>query len=186
MLLVGRQYRRRRVENEVREESVIGPPRRHQRVIVPASDVTRDVVQAIRFGRTMSDDVTAVHVTDDVEAGERIRAAVRAPAPGRARSIIVESPYRSLVRPLVRFLEDAAERRRRRRRGRAAARIRRAPLVGALPLQRERPADRTRRCSVGRTSSSPRSRSGASSRAGAAPSRGAPLIRRARSVARRG
>jgi hypothetical protein len=108
MLLVGRQYRRRRVENEVREESVIGPPRRHQRVIVPASDVTRDVVQAIRFGRTMSDDVTAVHVTDDVEAGERIRARFERQLPG-VPLIIVESPYRSLVRPLVRFLEDAAD-----------------------------------------------------------------------------
>ena len=37
--------------------SSIGPPRRHQRVIVPVPDVTRDVVQAIKFGRTMSDDV---------------------------------------------------------------------------------------------------------------------------------
>jgi hypothetical protein len=108
MLLVGRQYRRRRVENEVREESVIGPPRRHQRVIVPASDVTRDVVQAIRFGRTMSDDVTAVHVTDDIEAGERIRARFERQLPG-VPLILVESPYRSLVPPLVRFLEDAAD-----------------------------------------------------------------------------
>ena len=131
MLLVGRQYRRRRVENEVREESVIGPPRRHQRVIVPASDVTRDVVQAIRFGRTMSDDVTAVHVTDDVEAR---RADPRRGSSGSSRAcplVIVESPYRSLVRPLVRYLEDAAEDARRRRRGRAAARVRAAPLVGA-------------------------------------------------------
>ena len=82
MLFIGRQYRRRRLETEVREESVIGPPRRHQRVIVPAADVTRDVVQAIRFGRTMSDDVTAVHVTDDLEAGERIRARFERQLPG--------------------------------------------------------------------------------------------------------
>ncbi len=108
MLLIGRQYRRRRLETEVRTESIIGPPRRHQRVIVPASDVTRDVVQAIRFGRTMSDDVTAVHVTDDLEAGERLRARFERQLPG-VPLVIVESPFRSLVRPLVRFLEDAAE-----------------------------------------------------------------------------
>jgi len=107
MLLVGRQYRRRRIETEVREENVIGPPSRHQRVMVPAADVTRDVVQAIRFARTMSDDVTAVHVTDDLEAGERIRARFERQLPG-VPVVIVESPYRSLVRPLVRFLEDAA------------------------------------------------------------------------------
>jgi hypothetical protein len=109
MLLIGRQYRRRRLETAVPEESVIGPPRRHQRVIVPASDVTRDVVQAIRFGRTMSDDVTAVHVTDDVEAGERIRRRFERQLPG-VPLVIVESPFRSLVRPLVRYLEEVAER----------------------------------------------------------------------------
>jgi hypothetical protein len=108
MLLIGRQYHRRRLETEVRTESIIGPPRRHQRVIVPVSDVTRDVVQAIRFGRTMSDDVTAVHVTDDLEAGERLRERFERQLPG-VPLVIVESPFRSLVRPLVRFLEDAAE-----------------------------------------------------------------------------
>ena len=107
MLFIGRQYQRRRLENEVRQESVIGPPRRHQRVIVPAADVTRDVVQAIRFGRTMSDDVTAVHVTDDLEAGERIRARFERQLPG-VPLVVVESPYRSLVPPLVRFLEQTA------------------------------------------------------------------------------
>ena len=112
MLLIGRQYRRRRLETEVRDENVIGPPRRHQRVMVPAADVTRDVVQAIRFARTMSDDVTAVHVTDDLEAGERIRARFERQLPG-VPLVIVESPFRSLVQPLVRFLEDAAEKRRR-------------------------------------------------------------------------
>jgi amino acid transporter len=110
MLFIGRQYQRRRIETEVREESVIGPPRRRQHVIVPASDVTRDVVQAIKFGRTMSDDVTAVHVTDDLDAGERLRARFERQLPG-VPLVIVESPYRSLVPPLVRFLEDAAQQR---------------------------------------------------------------------------
>jgi amino acid transporter len=108
MMFIGRQYRRRRVETEVRQESVIGPPRRHQRVIVPAADVTRDVVQAIRFGRTMSDDVTAVHVTDDLESGEMIRGRFERQLPG-VPLVIVESPFRSLVRPLVRYLEEAAK-----------------------------------------------------------------------------
>jgi hypothetical protein len=76
-------------------------------VIVPAADVTRDVVQAIRFGRTMSDDVTAVHVTDDLEAGDRIRARFERQLPG-VPLVVVESPYRSLVLPLVRFLEETA------------------------------------------------------------------------------
>jgi amino acid transporter len=110
MVLIGRLYQRRRLENAVRPETVIGPPHRHQRVIVPAADVTRDVVQAIRFARTMSDDVTAVHVTDDVAAGERIRERFRRQLPG-VPLVVVESPFRSLVAPLVRYLEDAADQR---------------------------------------------------------------------------
>ena len=107
MLFVGRQYRRRRLETAVRPESIIGPPHRRQRVIVPVSDVTRDVVQAIKFGRTMSDDVTAVHVTDDRNRGAEIKARFERQLPG-VPFVIVESPFRSLVRPIVRYMEDAA------------------------------------------------------------------------------
>jgi amino acid transporter len=108
MVFIGRQYRRRRLETAVRPEAIIGPPRRHQRVLVPASDVTRDVVQAIKFGRTMSDDVTAVHVTDDLDHAAEVRHRFAKQLPG-VPFVIVESPYRSLVRPLIRYLEDAAK-----------------------------------------------------------------------------
>ena len=109
MLFIGRQYDRRRVETEVRPEAIIGPPRRNQRVFVPASDVTRDVVTAIRFGRTMARDVTAVHVTDDADGATEIRERFARQLPG-VPFVIVESPYRSLVRPLIRYLEDVASR----------------------------------------------------------------------------
>jgi hypothetical protein len=109
MLFIGRQYRRRLLETQVRPEAIIGPPRRRQRVFVPASDVTRDVVTAIRFGRTMASDVTAVHVTDDAESAAAIRERFARQLPD-VPLVIVESPYRSLVRPLVRYFEDLAER----------------------------------------------------------------------------
>jgi len=107
MLLVRRQYARRRVESDVRPGAVIGPPRRHQRVIVPVSDLTRDVVNAVKFARTMSDDVSVVHVTDDVDEGEGLRDRFRNQLPG-VPFVIVESPFRQLVRPFIRYLEDAA------------------------------------------------------------------------------
>ncbi len=109
MLFIGRQYRRRRLETEVRPEAIIGPPSRRQRVLIPASDVTRDVVQAIKFGRTMADDVTVVHVTDDLDHAAEIRRRFERQLPG-VPFVVVESPYRSLVRPLVRYLEEAANR----------------------------------------------------------------------------
>ena len=54
-----------------------GPPRGDHRAAAPRAsgsscpvpEVTRDVIQAVKFARTMSDDVTAVHVTDDLDAG---------------------------------------------------------------------------------------------------------------------
>ena len=107
MLFIHRQYERRRLETRVRPEAIIPPPTRHQRVIVPVPEVTRDVVQAIRFGRTMSDDVTAVHVTDDLERGEELRERFSRQLPG-VPLVIVESPYRKLVRPFVRYLEFTA------------------------------------------------------------------------------
>jgi amino acid transporter len=109
MLFVHRQYERRRIEVHVRPEVIIGPPRKRQRVIIPVPEVTRDVIQAIKFGRTMSSDVTAVHVTDDLERGEELRERFLRQVPGTA-FVIVESPYRQLVQPFVRYLEYAAER----------------------------------------------------------------------------
>ncbi len=99
---------RRRLATAVHHEAVIGPPRRRQRVIVPVADVTRDVVHALTFARTMSDDVTAVHVTDDAGRGLDLRARFERQLPG-VPLVIVESPYRSLVAPLMRYLEEAVD-----------------------------------------------------------------------------
>jgi hypothetical protein len=107
MAFIHRQYERRRVETHVRPELTFGRPSRHQRVVVPVPDVTRDVIQAIKFGLTMSDQVTAVHVTDDLERGEELRARFERQLPGIPLTII-ESPYRALVLPLIRFLEYLA------------------------------------------------------------------------------
>ena len=109
MLFIHRQYERRRLEVHVRPEAVIGASLRRQRVIIPVPEVTRDVVQAVKFGRSMSHEVTAVHVTDDVDRGEEIRSRFERQIPG-IPFVIVESPFRQLVRPLIRYLEDTAGR----------------------------------------------------------------------------
>ena len=109
MLFIHRQYERRRLEVHVRPEAVIGSSLRRQRVIIPVPEVTRDVVQAVKFGRSMSRDITAVHVTDDVDRAEEIRARFERQIPG-IPFVIVESPYRQLIRPLIRYLEYTAGR----------------------------------------------------------------------------
>lgn len=109
MLLVRREYSRGTSELAVSPDIVWGPPVHQRRVVIPVSDVSWDVIQAVRFARSMSDEITAVYVTDDVPAGERLRARFERQLPGLA-FVIVESPFRSLVEPLIRYLEVDADR----------------------------------------------------------------------------
>jgi amino acid transporter len=104
MLFVRREYDAEEREIGVRETAVIGPPRLHQEVVVAAMGMNRAVVQAIKVGRTMSDDVRVVHVAASPAEGERIRERLERQVPG-VPIVLVESPYRTLVRPFVRYLE---------------------------------------------------------------------------------
>ncbi len=104
MLFIHRAYEDETKDLGVRRESIIGPPRRAQRVIVAAPSLNRAVVQAIKVGRTMARDVSVVHVTANLEDGERVREQFERQVSG-VPVTLVESPYRTLVRPFVRYLE---------------------------------------------------------------------------------
>jgi len=104
MLFIHREYAAEARGLEVGSTAIIPGPRRAQRVVVAAPAFTRAVVQAIRVGRTMSDDVEVVHVTANREEGDRLRERLDRQVPGTMLTI-VESPYRSLVNPFVRYLE---------------------------------------------------------------------------------
>ncbi|HEX9045134.1 MAG TPA: APC family permease [Candidatus Limnocylindrales bacterium] len=110
MLLIRHEYHGAEEELHVRPDASIGgPPHRRQRVIVPLQDMRRDVIQAIKFGLTMSGEVVAVHVTDDLARAEELRARFERQVPG-VELVILESPYRELVQPLIRYLEMLAGR----------------------------------------------------------------------------
>jgi hypothetical protein len=109
LLAVRRAYATAEDELFVRPDVAIDAPRRRQRVVVPLPDLRRDVIQAIKFGLTVSDDVIAVHVTDDLDHAERLRDRFRRQVHG-VDLLVLESPYRELVQPLVRYLEMVAAR----------------------------------------------------------------------------
>lgn len=109
MLAIKREYQGEELEVHVRPEVVLGPPSRPQRVIVPIQSMRRDAIQAIKFGLTMSDELIAVHVTDDLAEADAFRARFERQLPG-IKLVVVESPYRELVRPLVHYLELTADR----------------------------------------------------------------------------
>ena len=104
MLFVHHTYAQEAQGLEVASQAVIPEPRRPRRVVVAAPAFTRAVIQAIRVGETMAPHVDVIHVTADLEEGERFRKRVEQQVPS-AVVVIVESPYRSLVNPVVRYLQ---------------------------------------------------------------------------------
>lgn len=84
--------------------------RPRHRVIMPMSGVHQGTLQALRYARTLSDDVTAVHVSlDEAEAG-KIRAKWEHWGEG-TRLVVLESPYRLLLEPLLAYIEMVEARR---------------------------------------------------------------------------
>jgi amino acid transporter len=104
MLFIHRQYAAQAAELHVREDVVISGPTREERVVIPVNGINRAVVQAVNFGRTISDDVRAVFVTEDPEEGEQLRKRWERQLPN-VPVVIVESPYRALTGPVLAYLE---------------------------------------------------------------------------------
>jgi hypothetical protein len=79
-------------------------PRRHNTVLIPIGGVHRAVLQAVDYARSLSPDVRAVYV--DVEPGttERVRREWEEWGQGVPLQVL-ESPYRSLMEPLLEYIE---------------------------------------------------------------------------------
>ncbi len=109
MLFIHRQYERSRQELAVRPDSVFRALHREERVVVPIPGLTRAVVQAINVARSIDDDIRAVYITSEPESAAQVRADFERQIPG-VPLVVVESPYRALVGPLLAYLDilDAA------------------------------------------------------------------------------
>ena len=107
MLFIQRQYRRSELQLEIPPDAVIPQPHREERVVVPVPGINRAVVQAVNTGRSIATDVRAVLISDEPDAAE----AVRERWERQLRDVplvIVESPYRALVGPLLAYLDVLA------------------------------------------------------------------------------
>jgi hypothetical protein len=104
MLFIHREYGQQAEELAVRDEGPIPRPHRDQRVVIPVPGINRAVVQAVNFGRTLTADVRAIFVTDEPGAGELLRARWERQFPD-VPLVIVGSPYRALVGPVVAYLD---------------------------------------------------------------------------------
>ncbi len=74
------------------------------RVIISISGVHRGTLAALRYARTLSDDITAVHVSIDPAEAEKIQQKWQEWGEG-VRLVILESPYRLFLEPLLQYIE---------------------------------------------------------------------------------
>jgi len=77
---------------------------RPQTVIVLVDQINRAVLRTVAYARTLSPEAVAVHVTDEREAGDAFRKSWEESVPDVPLTIL-ESPYRSLVEPLMAYVE---------------------------------------------------------------------------------
>lgn len=107
MLFIRHQYDGQAIELGVRDDLVFDRARREQRVVIPVNGINRAVVQAVMFGRSLASDpslLQAVFVTTDLEMAGRLRERWERQLPG-VPLVVVESPYRALVGPMVTYLD---------------------------------------------------------------------------------
>jgi len=72
--------------------------------VIPVDDVNRITLGAVALAREISPRISAVHVSDDRAAAERFRARWEAAVPD-VPLLVVESPYRAFIEPMVAFTE---------------------------------------------------------------------------------
>jgi hypothetical protein len=87
-------------------EGLEPPPPLRNTVVVPVSTLHRGVINALKYAESIAPgSVIAVHVSLDEEQTEKLRA--KWPKwGGNTQLVILDSPYRSLVRPLIRYLDE--------------------------------------------------------------------------------
>jgi amino acid transporter len=81
-----------------------GEDPQHSTVLVPISGVHRAALQAVGYARSLSGDVRGIFVNIDAAATERVRCDW-AKWGGGTRLEVLESPYRSLMEPLMDYID---------------------------------------------------------------------------------
>lgn len=74
-------------------------------VVVPIAAINRVARQTLAYARSISDNVSAIHISDDEDEIDETRKAWTDLATD-VPLVIIESPYRSLVGPLLRYLDE--------------------------------------------------------------------------------
>jgi amino acid transporter len=95
-----------RVAEQLRLLSMQAPPPQtiEHSVLMPIDDVNYASLRAMSFARTISKDITVIHIATDTKRAERIQEKMQAYAPD-LKLVIVESPLRAFMRPLLTYVD---------------------------------------------------------------------------------
>jgi amino acid transporter len=91
------------------------PDQVHHRFIVPLAGLDRAALASLAYARSISGHVIAMHVVVDDEQVEQVRASWQQwqhqlPAEEETHLVIIESPYRSLLRPILAYIDAVLQR----------------------------------------------------------------------------
>lgn len=78
------------------------------RVIMPIAGVHRGSLNALSFAKTLSDDITAVHISIDDNETEKVKTKWGMWGDG-TRLVILNSPYRLFIEPLLNYIDSLDE-----------------------------------------------------------------------------
>jgi len=85
------------------------PRRPAPRVLVPIGRLDRATLEALAFAGSIAKTVTAVHVTDDAAAAERMKDRWQELDLGEGMDLVIlESPFRALIPPLLAYIDALA------------------------------------------------------------------------------
>ena len=104
MMFIRHQYASSTRQLELTPGVAVPQPHRHNRVVIPISGVNRAVIQALNVARSITTDIRAVYVSDDPKKSDDIRERWTQTVPD-VPLVVVESPYRALIAPVVAYLD---------------------------------------------------------------------------------
>jgi len=80
------------------------------RVIMPVSGIHQGTLEALRYAKLLSDDVTVVHVSMDPDETEKVQKKWKTWGEG-TRLVILDSPFRLFIEPMLKYIEEIIDNR---------------------------------------------------------------------------
>ena len=77
----------------------------HQKVIMPISGVHKGTLAALRYAKTLSDDITVVHISSDPIETKKVQEKWELWGDGY-RLVVLDSPYRLFLEPLLAYISE--------------------------------------------------------------------------------